>query len=124
MTRQHLYTAILNAARRSGVDEIFTGSEVDGATPECILRTKTGREYKADLIIGADGVRSAVRDSLNMRVERVTIRDFRTPTIQQRLRQNAFDTKRMTAKEFASSLEREYRRWEPTARTTAASQAK
>ena len=75
MTRQHLYTAILNAARRSGVDEILTDSEVDSATPEGILRTKTGREYKADLTIGADGVKSAVRDSLNIPVERVTIRD-------------------------------------------------
>ena len=75
MTRQHLYTAILNAARRSGVDEILTGSEVDGATPEGILRTKTGRVYKADLIVGADGVKSAVRDSLNMPVQRVAIRD-------------------------------------------------
>ncbi|MGZ5864990.1 MAG: FAD-dependent oxidoreductase [Xanthobacteraceae bacterium] len=75
MTRQHLYTAILNAARRSGVDEIVTNSEVAEATPEGMLRTKAGREYKADLIIGADGVKSAVRDSLNIPVERVTIRD-------------------------------------------------
>src|SRR5690554_4914752 len=55
MTRQHLYSAILSAAKRAGV-EFVTNSEVIGATSEGTLYTKDGRVYPADLIVGADGV--------------------------------------------------------------------
>jgi len=65
MTRQHLYDAILGAARRVGV-EIVTGSEVAGARAEGVLLTADGREHRADLIVGADGVKSRVRDALDL----------------------------------------------------------
>ena len=69
MTRQHLYAALVRAARREGID-IVVGSEVAGATPAGSLITADGRQFQADLVIGADGVRSKVRDSLGLLQER------------------------------------------------------
>jgi 2-methyl-3-hydroxypyridine 5-carboxylic acid dioxygenase len=69
MTRQHLYSAILRAARREGVD-ILTNSQVVGAMPSGILITAKGDKFQADLVIGADGVRSKVRDSIGLLKER------------------------------------------------------
>ncbi len=65
MTRQHLYDAILGQAARSGV-EIVTASEAIGAIPDGALHTADGRSHRADLVIGADGVKSRVRDSLGL----------------------------------------------------------
>ncbi len=65
ITRQQLYSAVLNAALRSGV-ELLTSSEAVGATPEGELLIKGGGRFKADLVIGADGINSAVRESLGL----------------------------------------------------------
>ena len=65
ITRQQLYSAVLNAALRSGV-EVVTSSEAVGATPEGELLMKGGARFKADLVIGADGINSAVRESLGL----------------------------------------------------------
>ena len=65
MTRQHLYSSILNAARRIDV-ELVTNSTAIGASEEGVLHLSDGRHLEADLVIGADGVRSAVRDSLDL----------------------------------------------------------
>ena len=65
MTRQHLYTAMLAAAERAGV-EIRTASEVSGASPEGEIHTTDGKRWKADLVVGADGVKSNVRRSLGL----------------------------------------------------------
>lgn len=69
MSRQHLYKAMLAAALRSGA-EILTSSEAVGADPRGELLMADGRRLPADLVIGADGVRSAVRDSLDFDVVR------------------------------------------------------
>ena len=69
MTRQHLYAAIVAAAGRAGA-EVITSSEVVGATADGVLQTADGRRHKADLVIGADGVKSKVRDSLGLLKER------------------------------------------------------
>ena len=71
MTRQTLYAAILAVAERRDI-EIFTRSEVVGAEPEGVLLTADGGRHAADLVIGADGVHSRVRDSLGLRKERNT----------------------------------------------------
>ena len=71
MTRQTLYAAILGQAERRGI-EILTRSEAVGAEPEGVLLTAGGGRYAADLVIGADGVHSQVRDSLGLRKERDT----------------------------------------------------
>jgi 2-methyl-3-hydroxypyridine 5-carboxylic acid dioxygenase len=74
MTRQHLYSAIIAAARREGI-EIRTSSEVAGARPEGVLELTGGTRLEADLVIAADGVRSAVRDSLGISVARHKYQD-------------------------------------------------
>jgi 2-methyl-3-hydroxypyridine 5-carboxylic acid dioxygenase len=69
MTRQLLYSAILDPAKQAGI-EFVTASTVIRATPEGELWTEDGRRFKADLIIGADGVKSSVRESLGIPTER------------------------------------------------------
>jgi 2-methyl-3-hydroxypyridine 5-carboxylic acid dioxygenase len=68
MTRQHLYEAMLSAARRAGV-EFRTASEVVGAGADGSLRTLRGT-WDADLVVGADGVASRVREALGIPTER------------------------------------------------------
>lgn len=74
MTRPHLYQTLLVAAREAGV-EVVAGSEVVGASPDGTIRFANGESAEADLIIGADGVGSAVRDSLNIPLKRERSRD-------------------------------------------------
>lgn len=65
VTRQQLLMAIHAAAVRAGV-EVVTSSEVVAARPEGELETAGGKTYRADLVVGADGVNSKVRDSLGL----------------------------------------------------------
>lgn len=74
VTRPHLYRTLLTAAREAGV-EVVSGSEVSGATPEGVVTLADGDTVEADLIVGADGVNSAVRDSLNIPLKRERSRD-------------------------------------------------
>ncbi|MGE3147997.1 MAG: FAD-dependent oxidoreductase [Pseudorhodoplanes sp.] len=74
LTRPHIYNAIKNAARRVNI-EIITGSRVVRATPEGELLTQKGNRFKADLVIGADGAKSSVRDSLGIPTERKIFAD-------------------------------------------------
>ena len=67
--RETLLTALLNAARRAGV-EVVTGAEAVGATPEGELLLADGKRLAADLVIGADGINSKVRDSLDLMMYR------------------------------------------------------
>ena len=71
MTRQHLYAAMLAAAERAGV-EFETTSEIVAADPGGALIGADGREHRADLVIGADGVNSKVRHSLGIATKRET----------------------------------------------------
>ncbi len=74
MTRQHLYAAMLDAARRAGA-EILVNSQVVAADPGGTLTTTDGRRWRGDLVVGADGVASNVRRSLGF-VPRITPCDF------------------------------------------------
>jgi 2-methyl-3-hydroxypyridine 5-carboxylic acid dioxygenase len=74
MTRQHLYSAILASVAREGI-EIVTRSEAIAARPEGVLELADGHRRKADLVIAADGVRSAVRDSLGVACSRKKYQD-------------------------------------------------
>ncbi|MSQ20074.1 MAG: FAD-dependent monooxygenase [Betaproteobacteria bacterium] len=69
MTRQHLYDAILGRARQCGVT-VVTDSAAIGATEDGTLLTADGRSHRADLVIGADGVKSKVRDALGLLTSR------------------------------------------------------
>ncbi|MFT4028367.1 MAG: NAD(P)/FAD-dependent oxidoreductase [Protaetiibacter sp.] len=74
VTRPHLYKTLLYAARESGV-EIVPDSEVSGATPDGVITFANGESAEADLIVGADGVGSTVRDSLGISLKRERSRD-------------------------------------------------
>jgi 2-polyprenyl-6-methoxyphenol hydroxylase-like FAD-dependent oxidoreductase len=70
VTRRDLHAALVDAARAAGV-EIQTSSPVAGATPEGALELADGTICKADLVIGADGVHSRVRETLGL-MSRIT----------------------------------------------------
>jgi len=74
MTRQHLYDAMLAQARPLDI-EILHDSEVVSAQPDGAVTLGSGRTIKADLVVGADGVGSNVRDSVGFAVERNKARD-------------------------------------------------
>ena len=68
--RQAPIEVLQGAARRLGV-EIRTRSAIESARPDGVLVGEDGREHEGDLVIGADGYRSAVRGALGLtRIER------------------------------------------------------
>ncbi len=60
MTRQTLYSAILAVAESEDI-EFVLDSEVTGASPDGELRTRDGGRFRADLVVGADGVMSRLQ---------------------------------------------------------------
>jgi 2-methyl-3-hydroxypyridine 5-carboxylic acid dioxygenase len=74
MTRAHLYASLLGAAQRAGA-EILVNSEVVGATPDGRIELASGETRQADLVVGADGVGSRVRDSLDFKQTRTKSHD-------------------------------------------------
>jgi 2-methyl-3-hydroxypyridine 5-carboxylic acid dioxygenase len=74
LTRPHLYETLLTAAREAGV-EVVAGSEVVSASADGHVAFADGHTVHADLVIGADGVGSAVRDSLGIPLRRERSRD-------------------------------------------------
>jgi 2-polyprenyl-6-methoxyphenol hydroxylase-like FAD-dependent oxidoreductase len=65
IVRQNVINALAAAAERAGV-EIATNSAAVGATPDGELVLADGRRPRADLVVGADGSNSRVRDSLGL----------------------------------------------------------
>lgn len=65
LLRSELHGALAAKAQALGVD-IQTRSEVVSAGPDGKLLTSTGKELNADLVVGADGVGSKVRDSVGL----------------------------------------------------------
>jgi 2-polyprenyl-6-methoxyphenol hydroxylase-like FAD-dependent oxidoreductase len=63
--RTELHRALVEAALRAGVD-VQTDSTAAYATPEGELVLEDGTRHPADLVVGADGVYSRVRDSLQL----------------------------------------------------------
>jgi 2-polyprenyl-6-methoxyphenol hydroxylase-like FAD-dependent oxidoreductase len=74
VVRSDLHSALARAAERSGV-EIVTNSYVTGARPDGTLTLADGSEARADLVVGADGVFSRVRDSLGMARKIIDLED-------------------------------------------------
>lgn len=64
--RGDLHRALARRAEELGV-EFRTSSTVRGARQEGWLDLEGGESFKADLVVGADGYRSAVRDSLGLK---------------------------------------------------------
>lgn len=84
MTRQHLFEALLSTAEREGV-ELVTDSEAVGADPSGALLLASGERAEADLVVGADGVGSKVRNLLNVPTTRKKSRDGITRLLVPRL---------------------------------------
>lgn len=74
MTRKHLYEAIVSVACAAGA-EIRTSREASAVEADGTLILTDGSRYPADVVVGADGVRSKVRDSLDLLKERTRHRD-------------------------------------------------
>jgi 2-polyprenyl-6-methoxyphenol hydroxylase-like FAD-dependent oxidoreductase len=72
--RSTLHQALAQAAKRAGA-EIVLSSRVAHATADGKLILESGEQKKADLIIGADGVNSVVRDSLGLLIKVVDLED-------------------------------------------------
>lgn len=72
--RTTLHQALAAAAQSAGA-EIMTGSAVAGARPDGTLVLADGRELKADLVVGADGVNSRVRESAGLTRKVVDLHD-------------------------------------------------
>src|SRR5271170_6839044 len=69
IVRQNVINALAGAAARAGV-EIVTDSTAVAATPDGELALADERRLKADLIVGADGSNSQLRDSLGLLAKR------------------------------------------------------
>ena len=69
MTRSHLHDALVKRAKAVGV-EFRVNSEAVAADPAGRLTLNTGEVLEADLIVGADGVGSKVRDSIGFKQDR------------------------------------------------------
>ena len=67
--RETLINTLVDVARKNNV-EIRTNSAATGATPEGELLLADGSARKADLVVGADGINSNVRDSLDLMLYR------------------------------------------------------
>jgi 2-polyprenyl-6-methoxyphenol hydroxylase-like FAD-dependent oxidoreductase len=65
IVRQTVINALAAAAERAGA-EIVTGSVATGASADGELVLADGRKLKADLIVGADGSNSAVREAVGL----------------------------------------------------------
>jgi 2-polyprenyl-6-methoxyphenol hydroxylase-like FAD-dependent oxidoreductase len=65
MLRPELHRILAACARDAGV-EVLTSSEVVRADPAGAVELKTGAIRRADLVVGADGHRSPVRESLGL----------------------------------------------------------
>jgi 2-polyprenyl-6-methoxyphenol hydroxylase-like FAD-dependent oxidoreductase len=74
IVRQRVINALGAAAVHAGA-KIVTGSQVAGASPDGELVLADGRRLKADLVIGADGSNSRVRDSLGLLAQRRLLPD-------------------------------------------------
>lgn len=72
--RPALHRALETRARELGA-VIDTDATVTGATPEGDLLLESGERRRADLVVAADGVNSAVRDSLDLMRSRRTLSD-------------------------------------------------
>jgi 2-polyprenyl-6-methoxyphenol hydroxylase-like FAD-dependent oxidoreductase len=69
IVRQNVIDALADAAARAGA-EIAINSAATGATPDGALIMADGRRLKADLIVGADGSNSRLRDTLGLLAKR------------------------------------------------------
>ncbi len=74
VSRQNIVEALAPTVTALG-GEMVTGSQVASAEPDGTLMIEDGRRFKADLVIGADGYNSRVRESVDLLARRIVLRD-------------------------------------------------
>ncbi|MDH7799273.1 MULTISPECIES: NAD(P)/FAD-dependent oxidoreductase [unclassified Beijerinckia] len=74
MTRKHLHNSLVQRAIDVGVD-IRVNSEVVSATTDGYVTLASGERLSSNLVVGADGVGSKVRDSIGFKMVRDVSRD-------------------------------------------------
>jgi len=74
IVRQQVINALAAAAKRHGAEIVFN-SEPVAATPAGELRLANGERVMADLIVGADGTGSRIRDSVGLLARRRPLPD-------------------------------------------------
>jgi 2-polyprenyl-6-methoxyphenol hydroxylase-like FAD-dependent oxidoreductase len=89
--RETLISSLVNVCLSNGV-EIRTDSQTTGANAEGILYLADGSERTADLVVGADGINSRVRDSLDLVLYRRDIAYGAVRTIIERKRTDLPET--------------------------------
>jgi 2-polyprenyl-6-methoxyphenol hydroxylase-like FAD-dependent oxidoreductase len=90
--RTDLHRALADAALRAGV-EIVTNSTVAHAAPDGELVLEDGRRLRADLVVGADGVYSRLRDFLQLAL---VVRDLEDGCSRHLVRRSENDPREIT----------------------------
>src|SRR4030095_13695464 len=102
---QTVINALAAAATRAGA-EIVTGSVATGASADGELVRADGRKLKADLIVGADGSNSAVRDAVGLLSKRQYLVDGATRLLIAKTQQERVATDGATTVEYWSRTRR------------------
>src|SRR5215831_4463299 len=105
IVRQTVINALAAAATRAGA-EIVTGSVATGASADGELVLADGRKLKADLIVGADGSNSAVRDAVGLLSKRKYLVDGATRLLIAKTAQERLATDGPTTVEYWSRTRR------------------
>jgi 2-polyprenyl-6-methoxyphenol hydroxylase-like FAD-dependent oxidoreductase len=105
IVRQNVINALAAAATRAGV-EIVTSSTAMGATADGELILADGRRLKADLVIGADGSNSRLRDSLGLLAKRKYLVDGCTRLLMEKTAEECAATGGATTVEYWSGTRR------------------
>ena len=105
MPRPALHTALYERARSLGV-EIMTSTKAVSALPSGELTFDDGRTVKADLVVGADGVNSRIRDSLGLLKHNKTLRDGATRMLITRTEQERESPEHQKCGEYWSGTRR------------------
>jgi 2-polyprenyl-6-methoxyphenol hydroxylase-like FAD-dependent oxidoreductase len=105
IVRQNVINALVAVAVRAGV-EIVTNSAAVGATPEGELILANGQRLRADLIVGADGSNSRLRDSLGLLAKRKYLVDGCTRLLMEKTAAERAATDGATTIEYWSGTRR------------------
>ncbi len=105
IVRQRVINALAEAAARAGV-EIVTNSVATGASADGALILADGRSLKADLVVGADGGNSRVRNSLGLLAKRKYLVDGCTRLLMEKTAAEQAQTDGATTVEYWSGTRR------------------
>ena len=105
IVRQNVINALAAAAARAGV-EIVVNSAAAGATADGELLLADGRRLKADLIVGADGSNSRLRDGLGLLAKRKYLVDGCTRLLMDKTAAERAQTDGATTVEYWSGTRR------------------